>query len=131
MSMYLNCKYISKAATTAYQKGCRCPRCVSHYEDVIKEKKKQRAQQNKEFLLSLKLSCVDCGWNTEPNILEFHHETNDKDDAGISSLISSGCSLERLMKELDKGSFLCPTCHRLRHYNKDTKKVETFNKDLR
>ncbi len=131
MSMYLNCKFIDRAATTAYQKGCRCARCTQHHEEITKEKKKQRAIKSREFLLSLKLSCVDCGWNTEPSILEFHHEINTQNDTNVGSLIASGCSIERLLEEIDKGSFLCPTCHKLRHFNKDTKRVETFNEDLR
>lgn len=131
MSMYLNCKFINKAATTAYQKGCRCQRCVAYHEEVTKEKRKKRAETNRAFIDSIKICCVDCGWNKEPNILEFHHELNEKNDTSLTSLIAGGCNLERLLQELDKGAFLCPTCHRMRHYNKNTHRVETINKDLR
>ena len=129
MSTFLTCKFINKAATTAYQKGCRCMRCVTYYEKTTKAKQKERKERNKVFIQSLRLCCVDCGWNKEPNILEFHHETNKKNDSSIANLLSG--SIERLLEELDKGVFLCPTCHRMRHFNKETQKVETFNKDLR
>lgn len=131
MNMYLNCKFINKAASTAYQKGCRCLRCTTYNEEVTKEKRKKRVDTNREFISSLKTCCVDCGWNKVPNILEFHHELNTENDSNVSNLIQSGCSLERLLQELDKGVFLCPTCHRMRHYNKNTSRVETFNSNLR
>jgi hypothetical protein len=92
---------------------------------------KKRILRNKEFLYAIKLCCVDCGWDKVPQILEFHHEKNKENDTSLSSLINSACSVERLLEEIDKGCFLCPTCHRLRHYNKDTQRIQTNNPELR
>jgi len=125
------CKFKHNSQHTAFNKGCRCNYCVDYYETVIKQRTKERAEKNKEFLQSIRLCCSDCLWNVEPNILEFHHEVTNKKNKSLSSLINSGCSLERILEELDKGVFLCPTCHSLRHYNKTSKQIETYNKDLR
>ena len=127
----MTCKFKTNSESTAYQKGCRCSRCVNHYEEVVKESIKKRILRNREFLYAIKLCCVDCGWDKVPQILEFHHEKNKENDTSLSSLINSACSVERLLEEIDKGCFLCPTCHRLRHYNKDTQRIQTNNPELR
>ena len=131
----LDCKFINVKASTAYQRGCRCFRCVSYFEKITRklgqEKSKLRAIRNQDILNSLRLSCMDCGWNKVPTILEFHHEKNEVDDNYVGKLAGCGSSIERLLKEIAKGCFLCPTCHKLRHYNKDTNRVELYNPELR
>jgi hypothetical protein len=131
MSMYLECNYLTLSASTAYSRGCRCKRCLEYFTDVTLPKRKERVEKNKQFINTIKLCCSDCSWNVIPELLEFHHENNNNDDSSLASLIHGGSSLERLLTELDKGVFLCPTCHSMRHFNRTTKKVETFNKDLR
>ena len=127
----MTCKFKMNSESTAYQKGCRCSLCVNHYEEVVKETRKKRSVRNQSFVRSFKLCCVDCGWNKEPNILQFHHEKNQADNTCLSTLTTTGCTVERLLEEIDKGCFLCPTCHAFRHYNKTTQKVDYRNPELR
>ncbi len=75
--------------------------------------------------------CHDCGWDKIPAVLEFHHLVVSEDHNPIFSLVNTSCTIERLLRELDKGVFLCPTCHKCRHYNPNTGKVETNNQELR
>lgn len=54
--------------------------------------------------------CVDCGYNTHPEILLVHHIDGDR---------SNG--------KLDNLAILCPTCHVLRHYEMDgSARVPTY-----
>jgi hypothetical protein len=52
--------------------------------------------------------CVDCN-ETDIVVLEFDHK-GDKDKA-VSSIINN-CSLERLIKEIEKCEVRCANCHR-------------------
>lgn len=79
--------------------------------------------------------CADCGWSKIPALLEFHHTIRGsvrprakRRDLSMSPRMST--SISKMEVELKKGVFLCPTCHKMRHYNSDTGKVESSNKDL-
>ena len=144
------CKYITLSPITAYGKGCRCLRCClakkkqskkdykaeyhKNYIRVNKKKKKQyiekRREEKREYINQVRKKCFDCGWAIEPNILEFHHIVLAEDNIKLGSLLSYN-SIKRIEQELSKGVFLCPNCHKLRHYNKTTNKVDTTNRDLR
>lgn len=79
--------------------------------------------------------CSDCGWNKIPALLEFHHtvrgtkriKAKRRELSQSPRMVSS---IGKMEAELKKGIFLCPTCHKMRHYNPDTGKVESSNKDL-
>ena len=46
-------------------------------------------------------NCHDCGWDTEPAILQVHHIDHNRKNPSIENLV-----------------ILCPTCHKLRHFYK-------------
>lgn len=80
--------------------------------------------------------CADCGWNTYPRLLKFHHteigtEKNRPGRRGRTKQLTECATPEEVKEELKKGVFLCPTCHDIRHYNKETKKLEYHNPNLR
>jgi hypothetical protein len=64
------------------------------------------------------LSCQDCGyeWGSRVGIMEFHH-TNIRNKIPITVALLRGW--ETLCREIEKGIFLCPTCHVIRHLGKD------------
>ena len=88
-------------------------------------------EAKKALVAIRKTKCHDCGWDRIPAVLEFHHLVVSEDNNRIGMLVSTGSSIERLLRELDKGVYLCPTCHTCRHYNPNTGKVELFNQELR
>lgn len=56
-------------------------------------------------------ACYDCGFNSHPAAMEFHHrEPHTKEFA-----TSASRSWERTKAELDKCDLLCANCHRIRH----------------
>jgi len=144
------CKYKKLSGITGYGKGCRCNRCINakkkqskkdynpdyhkQYTKANTNKKKQyieqRRNEKREYIREIRKECFDCGWNIEPNVLEFHHIAISKDNVKLGSLLSYS-SIERLKEEINKGIFLCPNCHKLRHYDKLTGIVDTTKHDLR
>jgi len=127
-----DCKYPGNAPRTGYNKGCRCSRCreVSRIQ-ALKIMNSPLGEAKKALVAVRKTKCYDCGWDKIPAVLEFHHLVLSEDHNPIAYLVRNGSSIERLLRELDKGVFLCPTCHRCRHYNPNTGKVETYNHELR
>ena len=61
---------------------------------------------------NMDLRCVKCGYDKLP-ALDFDHLDPATKEYNVSQLISSGCSLERLMNEIAKCRILCSNCHRL------------------
>ena len=129
------CLFPKNAPRTGYNKGCRCRRCttakVAQVRDTRtpeqeKQYKKNAYTKNCAYIDSLKVSCFDCGWDRVPSLLEFHHTI-------ISSTNRSPKQWRTrtaIDKELKNGVFLCPTCHRLRHFNHEKNIAETFNRSL-
>jgi len=66
------------------------------------------------------LSCSDCGMSFRgvPMLADFHHTFGDKNKAinrkSVRSYVTQ-TSYNNLVEELNKGVYLCPTCHRVRH----------------
>lgn len=87
-----------------------------------KEKKKQwqrrKYAERKIIILNIKKNsgCNICGYNTHPEILEFHHKDKTTKKFGLSGDVISNRSMENLQKEMDKCVLLCPNCHRWLHY---------------
>ena len=79
----------------------------------IQDKNKRRyVQRNRKFAYEYceENPCVDCG-ESDPIVLEFDHCKGIKTKA-VSTMISSGHSLERIKKEIAKCEVRCANCHR-------------------
>lgn len=58
--------------------------------------------------------CADCGYSSNPSVLEFHHtDPSEKEFAIGSGGITR--SFEKVKIELDKCLLLCANCHREEH----------------
>jgi 5-methylcytosine-specific restriction endonuclease McrA len=55
-----------------------------------------------------------CGYDKNPNAMDFHHRNPKEKDIGISRLVMS--KWERVKHELNKCDLLCSNCHRELHY---------------
>lgn len=66
------------------------------------------------------LSCLDCGtpFKGVPMLADFHHISGEKNKSinrkSVRSYVTQ-TSYNNLVEELNKGVYLCPTCHRIRH----------------
>lgn len=58
--------------------------------------------------------CEDCGFNSHPAALEFHH-INGKKHEIVSRLVSYG-SRAGILREMLKCTVLCANCHRIRTF---------------
>ncbi len=59
--------------------------------------------------------CKDCGFEGHPVQYDCHHVKPENKSFNISEAMSSNCSKEKLVTELEKCVLLCSNCHRLRH----------------
>lgn len=95
-------------------------KCATEYYRKNKEKYKIRAryfkpqsnQRRREYIdtIKIKYGCQLCGIK-EIVVLDFHH-VSDKD---FSINCSDGCSMKKLVKEINKCVVLCGNCHRKVH----------------
>lgn len=116
------CKYSNEYG---YNRGCRCSECKKAKND----NHTKRREEVREIFDQIRDSecCLDCGYDKIPAILEFHHLTDHEDDHNPRDMDS----IRNMVRELRKGVFLCPTCHRIRHLNPETGLVNTGNSNLR
>lgn len=86
----------------------KCNNCNQNYNKTI-------VFRNSCFIYNYLLEhpCVDCG-ESNPIVLEFDHDKNNKKEKDISRLISSKCSLDKIVKEIEKCSVRCANCHRIK-----------------
>lgn len=125
------CRFPNNTPLTSYGKGCRCKKCRSAFTQCVqKSKKKRYVPVNKGILRERKQTCADCGWNKIPSVLEFHHTVVDSSNTSISRAVATRTT-RRFLQELDKGVFLCPTCHTCRHYDPVLDRVDLTNPGLR
>lgn len=124
------CKFPHNTPLTSYGKGCRCKKCRSAFTQSVKKNKAPYVRANREILRARKQACADCGWNKIPSVLEFHHVVVDPSNTRIS-MAAANRTTSRFLQELDKGVFLCPTCHTCRHYDPVLDRVDLRNKTLR
>ena len=102
------CKYKNRYG---YDMGCRCVDC--------KAAKSISTFNERKFLIDIykeikqNSCCDDCGWNLNPEILQFHHLVIDPSNRPPTK----GKSIISFIRELKKGVFLCAICHTLRHYD--------------
>lgn len=99
-------------------KDCKKVYNQSHYQKD-KESYSKRARKNTarykaaaaEYILEhlQEHPCVDCG-EPDPVVLEFDHLRDKKKN--LSRMVSNGCSIQNLQKEIDKCEVRCANCHR-------------------
>jgi hypothetical protein len=59
--------------------------------------------------------CVDCGYRTHAQALQFDH-TSDNKKASVSNLIRSDYCWETIKIEMAKCEVVCANCHAVRTY---------------
>jgi|SRR5882672_4781010 len=86
--------------------------------NVRRQKFNERRRSRVAFLRSLRdgKTCVRCGWNEHPEILQFHHKNPEEKEFDFSKGSIGNFSLKRIQKEVDKCELLCPNCHMWHHY---------------
>jgi hypothetical protein len=89
------------------------------WKDIEKRREYQREYYKRKATRADKLikergnCCEDCGYNEEPQILQFHHrEPKEKESSPARMWTSSD---EKVRKESEKCDILCPNCHAIRH----------------
>lgn len=109
-------------------RGTRSPVCKTcqnvygraHYQTYrakyIQKARRRNAEQtriNTEFLVDYlrRHPCVDCG-ESDIVVLEFDHLRDKR--AVVGDLVTSGYSLEKVKREIDKCEVVCANCHRRR-----------------
>jgi hypothetical protein len=104
----------------------------------MKKKRTRRVNDVKKTYKAIRRQskCVDCGWKRIPALLEFHHLEEGKEEPTRTRRSRTvrphtHRRVEKMEEELAKGDFLCPTCHKCRHYNEELDILDTANKNLR
>jgi len=71
--------------------------------------------RNKEFIFRVKrrAACEHCGYDANPDALEFHHIDSSKKSFSVGSPGTS--SIERIKEEMRKCKVLCGNCHNILH----------------
>lgn len=107
---------ISKIKLTAEEKKIKYK---TNYLKNYKKKKPEnfipKHKQLRDFFLNYKKDkfCSICGYKEHTNILEFHHNSGNK-EFDVSSLIH----FDLIEKEIKKCILICPNCHRWLHTSK-------------
>lgn len=98
-----------------YQDGS--PDILSYTESEWKELNKnmrfRRRTQAKIAKIKISSGCNKCGYNENPIALEFHHDNSDQKFMDISTMITQGYSVDKIMDEVEKCIVLCSNCHRI------------------
>ena len=91
-------------------------------EDAMKARRDRRREQYRRSLGRRRRKadlvaayggrCVDCGYSTCPDALQFHHRDPATKSFGLGHFNGS---LARLVAEAEKCDLVCANCHRVRH----------------
>ena len=81
-------------------------------EQFRRSLRKRRRKRKLDLVVAYGGRCVDCGYSTCPEALQFHHRDPSTKDFGLGEF--SG-SLARLIEEAAKCDLVCANCHRARH----------------
>jgi len=81
-------------------------------EQFRRSLRKRRRKRKLDLVAAYGGRCVDCGYATCPEALQFHHRDPSTKEFGLGKF--SG-SLARLIKEAAKCDLVCANCHRVRH----------------
>lgn len=116
-----NKKKRSKDGRQSVCRECNKIKSASYYEkNKVKHKRvcglrRDRIKlENKQWIIEYLTTngCVDCP-ERDIRCLEFDHVRGNKSN-NISSLLTDGCSLETLKREIAKCDVRCANCHRKR-----------------
>lgn len=78
-----------------------------------RERIKENRIKAKEYLGGI-YRCMDCGYEHEDiRIFDWHHLNPSEKEYEPSKIFRN--TWKKIVKEIDKCVFLCPTCHRIRH----------------
>jgi len=90
-------------------------------ERVIAHRKERKHKLKEDFLSTYKKgkSCVVCGWNEHPEILQFHHKDRKTKKFTIGNIAiterTTLKNIELVKQEINKCLLLCPNCHAVLH----------------
>jgi len=89
----------------------------NHRKEII-AKNKRLQEKIRNFIDNYKSTrkCALCPEN-HPACLDFHHNGDKEFNIGLA--IHSICSMDRLIKEIEKCTLLCANCHRKLHYEEN------------
>jgi hypothetical protein len=60
-------------------------------------------------------TCLFCG-EKDPACLVFHHRNPEEKEQPVSRMVSQGCSIAKIQKEIEKCDVLCENCHAKLHH---------------
>ena len=72
--------------------------------------------------LKKNLCCSRCPEN-HPACLIFHHRDPQNKLTEVSVMVRKGCSLDNIIKEIEKCDVLCANCHAKEHFNNKVRGV--------
>lgn len=105
------CKECKNAAQRAWYKAN--PEIQKKH---VRKRSKEWVSFLRNYIWSVKLSNpCKCG-EQHPICLDFHHRDRRNKRIEVSLLVSRGCSLENLRKEIEKCDVLCRNCHAIYHW---------------
>jgi hypothetical protein len=81
-------------------------------EQFRRSLRKRRRKRKADLVAAYGGRCVDCGYSTCPEALQFHHRDPATKDFGLGHFNGS---LARLIAEAAKCDLVCANCHRIRH----------------
>lgn len=99
-----------KTCDTLYKKSLYSQN-KDFYKSKTRKAKRDKAAWMREFKKTL--HCEQCG-DKRWYVLDFHHIDGKED--GVSDMVSRNCSIEKILKEIDKCKVLCSNCHREVHH---------------
>lgn len=108
-----DCKWCSLKRVSTWWKKTTPEQRKKHYKASVATDA-FRIERNVRWLASYlkEHPCNKCG-ATNILALEFHHREPKDKKYRVSELVSTGKSLERIFKEVDKCDVLCSNCHRI------------------
>lgn len=81
-------------------------------EQFRRSLRKRRRKRKADLVTAYGGRCVDCGYSTCPEALQFHHRDPSTKDFRLGAFNGS---LVRLLAEAAKCDLVCANCHRIRH----------------
>ena len=62
----------------------------------------------------LRMGCIDCGYNSHAEALDFDHIDPLSKTMPVSALITHHRRMEDILEEIEKCEVVCSNCHRIR-----------------